>query len=387
VDPGPYGPISGSTEFDKCQRINDLSVCPTSTDYGGLLIVAAHLPGVARPVAVEIGLAGEGTVAHMVLDSMRAKSASTPTPTVGACVPSVLRAGGGWEGDDNDQSMLGLVSVANLGSEPCFVMGTPQVSLSDAQGRLQVQQVNGAAGTDPPSKRIELEPKQSGVAIATIQWRNWCGPDPGNLSVSIRVGGAPDLITVGPTKLLGFSGVPRCDDSRLASTLGVTAFTTPPASNIGASSNETTCSSTQLAATATRESGAASHMGIVVAFTNTATTPCSVSGFPDVRFVDSAGDQLGETSIDQGASGPPVELPDGGVASVTVWAVDPEIAASGSPQAASCEQATALGIDLNLPGQSELRFVPIVVDVCTMSTLGVVTTTSIIAGSRESVGS
>ena len=231
VDPGPYGPISGSTEFDKCQRINDLSVCPTSTDYGGLLIVAAHLPGVARPVAVEIGLAGNGRVAHMVLDSMRAGSPSTPT--VGACLPSGLLAGGGWEGDDNDQSMLGLVSVTNLGSEPCFVIGTPQISLSDTRGRLLVQQVNGAAGKDPPSTRIELQPQQSGVAIATIQWRNWCGPDPGNLSVSIRVGPGPDSITVSPTKLLGFSGVPRCDDRRLASTLGITAFTAPPASNSG----------------------------------------------------------------------------------------------------------------------------------------------------------
>jgi hypothetical protein len=386
VDPGSYGPISGSTEFDKCQPINDLSVCPTSTDYGGLLIVAAHLPGVARPVAVEIGLAGNGRVAHMVLDSMRARSPSTPT--VGACLSSGLLAGGGWEGDDDDQSMLGLVSVTNLGSEPCFVMGTPQISLSDAQGRLQVQQVNGAAGKDPPSTRVELQPKQSGVAIATIQWRNWCGPDPGNLSVSIRVGSGPGSITVGPTKLLGFSGVPRCYDRPLTSTLGVTAFTAPRASNSGSSSNETTCSAAQLAATATRESGAASHMGIVVAFTNTATTPCSVSGFPDVWFVDSAGYRVGQTSIDQGASGPPVEVPGGGVVSVTVWAVDPGMAAGGSPRgAASCEQQTATGIDVNLPGESDVRFVPIVVDVCTTATLGVVTTTSMIAGSRESVGS
>jgi hypothetical protein len=388
VDPGPYGPISGSTEFDKCRRINDLSVCPTSTDYGGVLIVAAHLPGVAGPVAVEIGLGGDGTVARMVLDSMRASSSSTPTPTVGACLPSVLQAGGGWEGDDNDQSMLGLVSVANLGSAPCFVMGTPQVSLSDARGRLTVQQVNGAAGKDPPSSRIELQPKESGVAIATIQWRNWCKPDPGALSVSIRAGGGNDSITVGPTKLLGFSGVPRCDDNRLASTLGVTAFTGPPESNIASSSNETTCSATQLAATATRESGAASHMGIVVEFANTATTPCSVSGFPEVWFVGSAGDRLGDSSIDQGASGPPVELPGGGVASVTIWAVDPAMAAGGSPQgAASCEQQAATGIDLNLQGESDVRFVPITVDVCTTSTLGVVTTTSMIAGSKESFGS
>jgi hypothetical protein len=388
VDPGPYGPLSGSTEFDKCQRINDLSVCPTSTDYGGILVVAAHLPGVAKPVAVEIGLAGDGTVAHMILDSMRASSASTPTPTVGACLPSVLQAGGGWEGDDDGQSMLGLVSVANLGSEPCFVMGAPQVSLSDAQGRLQVQQVSGAAGKDPPSRRIELQPKESGVAISTIQWRNWCGADPGDLSVSIRVGSGPDSISVGPTKLLGFWGVPRCNDKSLASTLGVTAFTAPPASNIGSSSGETTCSAAQLAATATRESGAASHMGIVVVFTNTATTPCSVSGFPDVWFVDSAGDRLGETWGDQGVSGPQVDLTGGGVASVTVWAVDPGMAVGGSPQgAASCEPEPAAGIDLTLPGQSELRFVPIVVDVCTTSALGGVSTTSLIAGSRESFGS
>ena len=64
------------------------------------------------------------------------------------------------------------------------------------------------------------------------------------------------------------------------------------------------------------------------------------------------------------------------------------MAAADSPQgAASCEPQAATGIDLTLPGQGQLRFVAIVVDVCTTANVGVVTTTSLIAGSRESVGS
>jgi hypothetical protein len=76
VDPGPYGPLNGVVGFDvvgfdKCLHINGLSVCQTSF-LGGILVVAVHIPGRTRRVAVEIGLAGNGIVAHTILYSMRA---------------------------------------------------------------------------------------------------------------------------------------------------------------------------------------------------------------------------------------------------------------------------------------------------------------------------
>jgi hypothetical protein len=71
VDPGLYGPLSGGGDFGTCMSVNDLTVCPTATDYGGILVLAVRVPGQSRPVAVEIGLAGHGVLAHTILYSMR----------------------------------------------------------------------------------------------------------------------------------------------------------------------------------------------------------------------------------------------------------------------------------------------------------------------------
>jgi hypothetical protein len=87
LDPGQNGPLAGVSGFEKCLQVNDLSVCPTSTNYGGILVLAVHIHGRAQPVAVEIGLAGGGKVAHTILYSMRAsgsKPTSPPTRTTTA---------------------------------------------------------------------------------------------------------------------------------------------------------------------------------------------------------------------------------------------------------------------------------------------------------------
>jgi len=83
VDPGRYGPLFGRGSFDKCMSINGLSVCPTSTDYGGIVVLAVHVAGHAQPVAVEIGLAGGGKLAHTIMYSMRA-TGSKPTASPAA---------------------------------------------------------------------------------------------------------------------------------------------------------------------------------------------------------------------------------------------------------------------------------------------------------------
>lgn len=72
IDPGPYGPLSSGSTFDKCMSINHLSVCPTATDPYGVLVAAVHVPGRKRPVAIEIGLAGNGIIARTILHSLRA---------------------------------------------------------------------------------------------------------------------------------------------------------------------------------------------------------------------------------------------------------------------------------------------------------------------------
>jgi hypothetical protein len=81
VDPGPNGPLPDASGFTKRLRINDLLVDPASGNYGGLLVLAVSIPGRPRPVAVEIGLAGGGKVAHAILYSMRASASDADTNT------------------------------------------------------------------------------------------------------------------------------------------------------------------------------------------------------------------------------------------------------------------------------------------------------------------
>ncbi len=75
IDPGQYGPLYNGFG-NPCLRINGLYACEAT--YGGILLVGVHLPGVTRPVAVEIGLAGGGKVARTILYSIRS-SESKPS--------------------------------------------------------------------------------------------------------------------------------------------------------------------------------------------------------------------------------------------------------------------------------------------------------------------
>jgi len=79
VDPGPNGILSMFSGFGKCQRINNLSVCHSSATFPSFRLFAVHIPGVARPVAIEIGSAGDGAIGNTILHSMTL-SETTPSP-------------------------------------------------------------------------------------------------------------------------------------------------------------------------------------------------------------------------------------------------------------------------------------------------------------------
>jgi hypothetical protein len=87
VDPGQYGPLTGVKGLNKCIRVNGLSTCPIPSNelgdtvqHGGTLVLSVSIPGRSQPVAVEIGLAGGGKVAHTIEYSMRATGSSPPNP-------------------------------------------------------------------------------------------------------------------------------------------------------------------------------------------------------------------------------------------------------------------------------------------------------------------
>ena len=85
IDPGPNGPLEAP--FGRCLHINGLTACPVEDNNQGdsLINLAVHIPRHSQPVAVEIGLAGGGKVAHIIEYSMRA--AGSPPPTTSTTTP------------------------------------------------------------------------------------------------------------------------------------------------------------------------------------------------------------------------------------------------------------------------------------------------------------
>lgn len=153
IDPGQYGPLKdvmpidpgfapGVTGFDTCLLINGLSVCATSVSFGGILVVAVHIPRITRPVAVEIGLAGGGKVAHTILYSMRRSaptSSTTTSGTVRPCSDGVLAVTFGKPADQATLmggSIIVSIEVVNTGRSACSVIGTPRYFGRTASGTL-----------------------------------------------------------------------------------------------------------------------------------------------------------------------------------------------------------------------------------------------------------
>jgi hypothetical protein len=96
IDPGPNGPLNGQS-IGTCRAVNSLRLCP-STSYGGIQVFAVYVIGESQPVAIEVGLAGNGEAARRILASIRPSethtlpTTSTTEPTVNDGPPSVVRA-------------------------------------------------------------------------------------------------------------------------------------------------------------------------------------------------------------------------------------------------------------------------------------------------------
>jgi hypothetical protein len=55
-----------------CLHRDGLTVCPSSTPPYSVLLLRVTVPGRTKPVYLSIGLAGNGMVARVILDSLRA---------------------------------------------------------------------------------------------------------------------------------------------------------------------------------------------------------------------------------------------------------------------------------------------------------------------------
>jgi len=71
IDAGNDNPTGSYLSGVRCFDIKGLSVCPSMAPAYGILLLRATGPGLAHPVAVSIGLAGNGAVARTILYSLR----------------------------------------------------------------------------------------------------------------------------------------------------------------------------------------------------------------------------------------------------------------------------------------------------------------------------
>ena len=141
-----------------------------------------------------------------------------------------------------------------------------------------------------------------------------------------------------------------------------------------------TCQISQLTANASPGSGAGGHLAIVVVFTNSSSSSCTIDGYPTAWFVGADGSQLGSRSVDErgGPSWGAVSLSPGDHASTTVWYDSPAVPYPG------CPTTTAGGIRVFPPGQSASLIVTMPINICSRPypTVG---TTPMAPGSTETI--
>jgi len=104
------------------------------------------------------------------------------------------------------------------------------------------------------------------------------------------------------------------------------------------------CRPDELAEAASRSEGQAGSESDLIVLRNVSVTPCTLLGYPTVRFVDAAGGAFGPVSGTESSLPPTVvDLGPGGAASTTVWTTNPTWA--------SCpEKATSSGLLVTFAG-------------------------------------
>jgi len=132
----------------------------------------------------------------------------TDPPT---CAASHLDATGSWEGATT--SMAGTIWLTNKGSSPCSLQGYLPITLRTRSGRALSVSVRHAGTTllPPPvlhPRSVTLAPGVPQSASFLFQWWDWCGSNPGPLSVHVAISARASL-DVAPVAT-GFRGTAGC---------------------------------------------------------------------------------------------------------------------------------------------------------------------------------
>lgn len=204
----------------------------------------------------------------------------------------------------------------------------------------------------------------AGVAVTATSWGLPAGHGTGTTVVGAPTGG-PRLGT-GPD-----TAAPSPSASEAANIRASAPSTPSPAAAASP------CRTDQLQVTLGPGGGAAGTFFQRILFQNRAQTPCTLTGYPRVSFLDRARHQVGATAT-QGAGWPigPVTLTPQGFANAAVGVTDPaNYQTSTSPSSSTCRPALTAYVRIYPPGQRSALAIPYKTQVCTAKTTPVVTPT------------
>jgi Protein of unknown function (DUF4232) len=147
-------------------------------------------------------------------------------PGTPACAARQLRASTtSW--DAATGTVAGSVTFTSRGAASCFLEGYPTIQLLDRHGKA-LALVGGRLSTSYQAPRPVLV--RPGLAPRVeFHWSNWCGPDPGPISVRVTLPHGGSLIpTVEPGPGMNLGLTPRCDAPGSPSDLGRGPFVAEP---------------------------------------------------------------------------------------------------------------------------------------------------------------
>lgn len=196
--------------------------------------IAATSPAPSRPPTVR------PTASTAVIPWSSATPAPSPTPAATAAVPSAPACRTdqlavddvGWGGAGG--SLHGGFLAWNTSDVACRLDQRPTVAVLDGTGHaLDVRELPTPDATGHP---FVLQPRQAapetgveappGIASDTLDWSNWCGPEPKE-PMAIRVLLADGGVIRIPA-LTGSAATPRCDAPDAPSVISAAAFEETP---------------------------------------------------------------------------------------------------------------------------------------------------------------
>ncbi len=117
------------------------------------------------------------------------------------------------------------------------------------------------------------------------------------------------------------------------------------------------------------------HEAVVVVLRNTATTTCTLHGYPTAHFV-SDGSALQAQSADVAPAPSTVTLEPGSPVATTVWTDNPEV-----PSPSYCQPLPATSVSVTRPPSGATVSAPVTITVC--SAHNVIQITAVTAGTSE----